>query len=264
MRLSLGKASPWKIHPDTTAEKNGRRQRDHMHVNKNVGKWKMTIYMCFSVDSSSPNGGDHPQKVGFDDYGMPIPSASAVSKLTTQQWRSMRKSTRDHVFDVPCSCRKNKCLFCANRNHAIPLDSWYDNDNDEPHNFHLRARSLIIQMETITHFYIALFFSSCTFQTEEKHLEDLHPFTVYIVPNSTINRSLCSLSKLDAGLILALHRQHRAPQILTRLWVSCFLHKLLTWQRELSNFFAIQQRICITHHAVLLASPGSSSVTCQA
>ena len=115
MRLSLGKASPWKIHPDTTAEKNGRRQRDHMHVKKNVGNWKMLIYMCFSVDSSSPNGGDHPQKVGFDDYGMPIPSTSAVSKLTTQQWRSMRKSTRDHVFDVPCSCRQKMRVLCQSQ-----------------------------------------------------------------------------------------------------------------------------------------------------
>lgn len=232
-----------------------------MHVKKTVGNWKMLISMCFSVDSSSPNGGDHPQKVGFDDYGMPIPSASAVSKLTTQQWRSMRKSTRDHVFDMPCSCRKNKCLFCANRNHAIPLDSWYDNDshddNDEPHNFHVRNKSLIIEMETLTITNSILHCSSqvVRFKQKKKHLEDLHPFTVYLVSNSTINRSLCSLSKLDAGLVLALHHQHHAPQI---------LHKLLTWQWELSNFFAIQQRICITHHAVLLASPGSSSVTCQA
>ena len=172
MRLSLGKASPWKIHPDTTAEKNGRRQRDHMHVKKTVGNWKMLISMCFSVDSSSPNGGDHPQKVGFDDYGMPIPSASAVSKLTTQQWRSMRKSTRDHVFDVPCSCRKQMLVLCQSQScYPFSRDSWYDNDNhddnEEAHNFHVR-KSLIIQMETTTNFYIALFFSSCTFQTEKK------------------------------------------------------------------------------------------------
>lgn len=114
---------PLENSPRYDSRKNGRRQRDHMHVRKIVWNWNMLISMCFSVDSSSPNGGDHPQKAGFDDYGMPIPSASAVSKLTTQQWRSMRKSTRDHVFDVPCSCRKNRCLFCANRNHAIPLDS---------------------------------------------------------------------------------------------------------------------------------------------
>lgn len=132
----------------------------------------MLISMCFSVDSSSPNGGDHPQKVGFDDYGMPIPSASAVSKLTTQQWRSMRKSTRDHVFDVPCSCRKQMLVLCQSQScYPFSRDSWYDNDNhddnEEAHNFHLRHRYLIIQMETITHFYIALFFSSCTFQTEK-------------------------------------------------------------------------------------------------
>ncbi len=96
MRLSLGKASPWKIHPDTTAEK--------MEVDKGITcmSKKPGVQLIITKWWWSST-------VGFDDYGMPIPSLRLLSSWQ-DLWRQWRKSSRT-TSSTCLAHAKQKCRF---------------------------------------------------------------------------------------------------------------------------------------------------------
>ena len=144
-------------------------------------------------------------------------------------------------------------MFCANRNHAIPLSEIPD----------MIMITMMITM-SLTFLYNAQQVSDNTNGNHNTFLYCIVLLKLYVSNGKKNISKTCTLSLFTLfRILLSIAPYAQFPSwMLVYYWRSTI--SIVHWQWELSNFFAIQQRICITHHAVLLASPGSSSVTCQA